>query len=164
MLEAAAIYISIAIGRKLLDHAGDDAGDAFDTSLRKLGRWVQEKVAGRRTGKTAIEMIATAPAGETGAASRDNGRKVLTAVLEEVTADDPTAASELENLVTELKSLTPRGLVIDGDVDVRKVTGGMVIGAEDSGAPQSETNITGRVKIQEAECTTIIGARRTGSP
>src|SRR5271154_3522791 len=51
MLEAAALYISIAIGKKLLDRTGDDVGDAFDSSLRKLGRWVREKLAGRPTAK-----------------------------------------------------------------------------------------------------------------
>jgi hypothetical protein len=163
MLEAAAIYIGIAIGKKLLDHVGDDAGDAFDTSLRKLGRWVREKVAVRPTGKAAIDIIAAAPAGDAGAAIRDSGRKVLTAALEEVTADDPAAASELENLVTELKSLTPRGLVIDGHVVVGEVTGGTVIGAKARGPLPSDSKVTGRVDVTRATGATIIGALSEGS-
>jgi hypothetical protein len=162
MLEAAAIYISIAIGKKLLDHTGDDVGDAFDASLRKLGRWVRDKVAGRPTGKAAIDIIAAAPAGEAGAAIRDSGRKALTAALEEVAADDPTAASELEKLVTELKSLTPRGLFIDGHVVAGEVTGGMVIGAKASGPLPSDSKITGRVDVTTASGATIIGAVSEG--
>jgi hypothetical protein len=163
MLEAAALYISIAIGKKLLDHAGDDAGNAFDASLRKLGRWVRDKVAGRPTAKVAIDMIAEAPAGDDGEATRDSGRKVLTAALEEVTAD-PTAASELEKLVAELKSLTPPGLVIDGHVVAGEVTDSVVIGAEARGPIPSGTEITGHVDVTTAKGSTIIGARSDGRP
>lgn len=161
MLEAAAIYISIAIGRKLLDHAGDDVGDAFDASLRKLGRWVREKFAGRPTGKAAIDIIAGAPAGDAGNVIRDGGRKVLTAALEEVTADNPTAASELEKLVAELKSLTPPGLKIDGHVVAGEVTDSVVIGAEARGPLPSGTEITGRVDVTTVKGSTIIGTRKT---
>jgi hypothetical protein len=158
MLEAAALYISIAIGKKLLDHTGDDVGDAFDSSLRKLGRWVREKVAGRPTAKAAIGIIAAAPDGEDGAAIRDGGRTVLTAALGEVTADDPTAASELEKLVTELEGLTPRGLVIDGHVVAGHVTDGKIVGAAANGPLPGDVKITGHVKVDTATRTTIIGA------
>lgn len=157
MLEAAVIYISIAIGKKLLDHTGDDVGDAFDSSLRKLAQWVREKVAGRPTAKAAIDIIAAAPAGEAGTAIRDSGRTVLTAALKELTADDPTAASELEKLVTELKSLTPGRLVIDGHVVAGDVTDSKVVGATASGPLQGDVKITGHVKVDTATRTTIIG-------
>jgi hypothetical protein len=159
MLEAAALYISIAIGNKLLDHAGDDVGNAFDASLRKLGRWVREKVMGRPTGKAAIGIIADAPAGEAGAAIRDSGRTMLTAALEEITVDDSSAASELEKLVAELKSLTPPGLKIDGRVVAGEVTDSVVIGAEARGPIPGGTEITGHVDVTTVKGSTIIGAR-----
>jgi hypothetical protein len=158
MLEAAAIYIGIAIGKKLLDHAGDDAGDAFDKLLVRLGRWVKEKVAGRPTGQVAIDIIETAPAGEPGAATRASGRTMLTAVLAEVTADDPTAAGELGKLVAELKSVTPRGLVIDGHVVVGEVTESTVTGAKAYGPLPSDSEVRGHVDVTTAKNSTIIGA------
>ena len=158
MLEAAALYISIAIGKKLLDRTGDDVGDAFDSSLRKLGKWVRDKLAGRPTANAAIGIIAAAPEGKAGAAIRDSGRTVLTAALEEATADDPTAASELAELVTELEGVTPRGLVIDGHVVAGDVTDSKIVGAQANGPLQGDVTITGDVKVDTATRTTIIGA------
>jgi hypothetical protein len=161
MLETAALFIAIAIGKKVLDHVGDDAGDAFDSTLRKLGRWVREKVASRPTGNAAIEIIAAAPAGDAGAAIRDSGRKVLTGVLEEITTADPAAATELQNLVTELEKNAPRGLVVDGHVVAKEVIGGNVTGVEASGLPGG-SRVNGSVDIGRVEGGTIIGSHVQG--
>src|SRR5262249_10208193 len=103
MLETAAIFIGLAIAKKALDRVGEHTGDAFVASLHKLGDWVREKVMRRPTGKMAIEMMAAAPAGATGDKDRDTGRKMLTSVLTEITADDPEATRELQSLVAQLK-------------------------------------------------------------
>jgi hypothetical protein len=161
MLETAALFIAMAIGKKVLDHVGDDAGDAFDASLRKLARWVREKVASRPAGNAAIEIIAGAPAGDAGVAIRDSGRKMLTGVLEEITTGDSTAASELQSLVTEVEQHAPSGLVVDNHVVVREVTGGSVTGVEAIGLPGG-TRINSDLNIGTAQSTTIIGTRIEG--
>lgn len=147
MLETAAIFISMAIGKKLLDHAGDDAADAFDTSLRRLARWVRQKVTTRQTGKTAVGIIEEAPDGEAGEADRKSGRKMLTAVLAEIT-EDPVAAGQLQDLVAEAERSAPREVVstiAKGNVNVDEIIDSVVLGVLSTSAPdgsQSEGTIT----------------------
>jgi hypothetical protein len=159
MLETAAIYIVMAIGKKLLDHAGDDAGDAFDTSLRKLARWAQAKLGNRPTGKVAIGIIAGAPAGAAGDAARDGGRQMLTAALEEVTASDSAAVGELESLVTEVTRA--RSLTFAGEVSADEVTDGELTGAETIGKLDGggDVKVTGVVKLGKGERVKIVGNR-----
>lgn len=158
MLETAAIFIGLAIAKKALDRVGEHTGDAFVASLHKLGDWVREKVMSRPTGQVAIEMMASAPAGEAGDESRVAARKMLTSVLTEITADDPDATAELQSLVTELKQLAPPGLVYDGDIVVDNVTRGGVTGLKVEGSPPGGIKAGGRINVSTATDTTITGA------
>jgi hypothetical protein len=157
MLETAAMFIGLAIAKKALDRVGEHTGDAFVASLHKLGQWVREKVVTRPTGKMAIDMIASAPSGETGDKERDTGRKLLTTVLTEITANDATVSSELQRLVTELERLAPPGLVYDGDIVVDNLKGGSVTGAEVEGTPSGRVEVGGRINVGTAENTIIRG-------
>jgi hypothetical protein len=158
MLETAALYIVIAIGKKLLDHAGSDAGDAFDTSLGKLARWVKQKVVGNPTGDLAIAKIAEAPSGKDGEADRKNGSEFLTIALQAVTAGDPVAARELAALVAELKQVTPPELVVNGTIDVEEVMGGTFIAAMNVGESEGKTEVKGSFKAVKVTDGLIIGA------
>ncbi|MDT5318939.1 MAG: hypothetical protein QOD88_1461 [Mycobacterium sp.] len=158
MLETAAMFIGVAIAKKALDRVGEHTGDAFVASLHKLGQWVREKVMSRPTGQMAVEMIASAPAGEAGDGRRDDGRELLTRVLTEITDNDPAAASELQRLVTELEKLAPPDLVVKGDVVVGDVIGGSVTGVEVVGQPSRRAKVDGRVNIDTANGTTIKGS------
>jgi hypothetical protein len=157
MLETAALYIVIAIGKKLLDHAGNDAGDAFDKSLGKLAQWVKQKVAGNPTGEFAIATIAKASAGEAGEPDRKNGSNFLTIALQAATADDPVAARELEDLLAELKRDTPPELILNGTLRVKEVLGGTLIGAKIVGTPHGKATATGTIDADLVKEGTVIG-------
>jgi hypothetical protein len=150
MLEAAVLYISIAIGKKLLDHAGDDAGDAFDKSLGRLAQWVKQTVTTRRPGKVAVEMIESEPEGNA-------GHKMLTAVLADIT-EDPAAASQLRDLVANAERSDPDGgaNIVRTSVNVDEAIRTAVIGALSRNAPpgsRSETTVT----VKSAKDSWIIG-------
>lgn len=161
MLETAAIFIGIAIGKKLIDHVGDSVGDAYDAALGRLGQWVRLWVTPEPTGAGAIEDIATAPDGEAGKLVRDMGRKHLTAVLTEITTADQTAAGELQKLVEDLEKVAPKGLVVDGHVVAGDVTGGTIIGAKARGLPGGSA-VTGTVKVSKVDGGMVIGTEVTG--
>jgi hypothetical protein len=163
MLETAAIFIGLAIAKKALERVGEHTGDAFVTSLHKLGDWVREKVMIRPPGRAAVEMIASAPAGDDGEKGRELGRQFLTSVLAEITADDPAATNELQQLITELKQLAPAGMVIDGHVVAGDVTGGSVAGVEAVGLSDG-AKVHGSVNIGKAENTVIRGTVIRGGP
>jgi hypothetical protein len=161
MLETAAIFIGIAIGKKLIDHVGDSVGDAYDAALGRIGQWVRKWVEPRPTGTAAIELIAGASEGKDGEVLRDAGRKQLTAVLTEITTADQTAADKLQKLVEDLEKVAPTGLVVDGHVVAGEVIGGTTIGAEVSGLPGG-SKVKGRVDVSEVHNGIVIGSKVRG--
>jgi hypothetical protein len=158
MLETVAIFIGMAIAKKALDRVGEHTGDAFVASLHKLGDWVREKVMSRPTGQVAIEMMASAPEGEAGDERWVAGRKMLTSVLTEITANDPEATSELQSLVAELKQHAPPDVVYDGDIVVDNARGGRVTGLKVKGSPSGGIKAGGRINVGTATDTEITGA------
>jgi hypothetical protein len=163
MLETAAVYIIIAIGKKLIDHAGEDAGDAFDKSLGKLARWVKQKFADNQTGKLAIAEIAEASAGEDGEAERKQGSKYLIAALKDATANDPKATRELEALVAEVQKVTPPELILNGTLRVKEVLGGKLIGVKTVGDPHVKTTATAIIEIDKMTGGETIGVSHENS-
>jgi hypothetical protein len=135
MIEMAVAYIGAAIGKKLLDHMGDDAGDAFDASLKKLYRWVRARFSGHDAAERSLRMLEKHPA-------EQDAQLTVAEKLAEAVDGDPAASSELRELLGELDRTRPPGLVIRGTAVVEGDLEGDQAGAKVTG-PLPDHSVVG---------------------
>jgi hypothetical protein len=153
MFELAAAYVAIAIGKKLLDHVGDDVGDAFDKALAKLGNWVTAKLRGRPVGDVALTQLTANP-------KELAPQQFMAAALDEVVTGDPGAADQLRAMIAELEKLKPAGLIADGSVEIDQMSAGKATGLTFKGdAPPADAKLTGRATVSG----TMSGGELTGT-
>lgn len=150
MFEVAAAYVGIAIGKKLLDHVGDDIGNAFDAALAKLGNWVTKRLRGRPVGDLALTQMTANPEGA-------DPQKILAAALAEVASGDPAAAGQLTALLAELEKVKPAGLIVTSSIELDKLAAGKVTGISLKSDAPPKAQLTSNAKVE-----TMTGGDLTG--
>ena len=152
MIEIAVAYIGAAIGKKVLDHVGDDTGSAFDAALAKLYHWVKAKFTGHDAAERSLRMLEKHP-------EEDDAQATVAEELTEAVAGDKAASSELRELLAELERTKPPGLVIQGTAVVEGDLHGDQTGAKVSGPLPDGSSVDGAATVKG---TVHQGASNTG--
>lgn len=152
MIEIAVAYIGAAIGKKVLDHVGDDAGDAFDAALAKLYRWVKAKFTGHDAAERSLRMLERHP-------EEDDAQATVAEELTEAVDGDEAASGDLRELLAELERTKPPGLVIHGTAFVGGDLYGDQAGAKVRGPLTDGSSVGGVATVQG---TVHSGASNTG--
>jgi hypothetical protein len=151
MFEVAAAYIGFALGKKLLDRAGDDIADGFEKGLVKLYNWAKGKLT-NRTGQRALARAEKDPEG-------DEQQEALADALADAVNGDQAASAELSAMIAELDKLKPPGLEISGSAKSAELYGEQV-GAEASGPLPAGSSVKG---VTEVTGTVHKGAKSIGA-
>ena len=152
MIEIAVAYIGAAIGKKVLDHVGDDTGSAFDAALAKLYHWVKAKFTGDDAAERSLRMLEKHP-------EEDDAQATVAEELTEAVAGDKAASSELRELLAELERTKPPGLVIQGTAVVEGDLHGDQAGAKVNGPLPDGSSVEGAATVKG---TVHQGASNTG--
>jgi len=119
MVEAALAFLGAYLVRKaggLLGRAGADADAAFTGRLNGLYDWVKGRFGGVKAAEASLRQLERDPASE-------DSRLLVADHLERVMESNPTLATELAELVAELKKLQPKGIDLQGWASARDVSG-----------------------------------------
>jgi hypothetical protein len=138
MFELAAVYIGLALGKKLVDKAGDDVADGFEKGLVKLYNWAKGKLTSR-TGQRALARTEKDPEG-------DEQQELLADALADAVSGDEAASAELSAMIAELDKLRPPGLKIRGSAKSAELHGEQV-GTEASGPLPAGTSVEGVTEV-----------------
>lgn len=153
MIEIAVAYVGAAIGKKVLDHVGDDMADAFDASLARLYHWVKAKFAGYGSAERSLRMLEKHP-------EDADAQAIVAEELTEAVGGDEVASSELRALLAELDRVKPPGLVIRGTAIVDGDLHGDQAGAKVSGPLPYGSSVRGTATVKG---TLHQGASNTGA-
>lgn len=152
MIEIAVAYIGAAIGKKVLDHMGDDVGSGFDAALAKLYHWVKAKFTGHDAAERSLRMLEKHP-------EEDDAQATVAEKLAEAVDGDEAASSELRALLVELERTKPPGLVIQGTAVVEGDLDGDQAGAKVNGPLPDGSSVDGAATVKG---TVHHGASNTG--